>query len=39
MAASQKGHVDVVNKLLQQGATVDLLEQVNKTFTDSHTHL
>ena len=39
MAASQKGHVDVVNKLLQQGATVDLLEQVNKTFTDSRTHL
>ena len=28
MTASQKGHVEVVDKLLQHGATVDLKEKV-----------
>ena len=29
MLASQKGHVEVVDKLLQQGATVDLQKVVH----------
>ena len=28
MVASQNGHVEVVNKLIQYGATVDLQSQV-----------
>ena len=31
MSASQKGHVEVVDKLLQHGATVDLKDQVITT--------
>ena len=30
MAASQKGHVEVVDKLLQHGARVDLQNKVSK---------
>ena len=29
MAASQEGHVEVVDKLLQHGATVDLQKEVH----------
>ena len=29
MVASQEGHVEVVDKLLQHGATVDLLDEVS----------
>ena len=31
MAASQNGHVEVVDKLLQHGTTVDLQDKVYKT--------
>ena len=33
MEASQNGHVEVVDKLLQHGATVDLQEKVLLKFT------
>ena len=33
MVASQNGHVEVVDKLLQHGATVDLQDQVIITST------
>ena len=39
MAASQNGHVEVVDKLLQHGATVDLKEKVYincKTLFNDH---
>ena len=32
MAASQNGHVEVVDKLLRNGATVDLQDEVMNTF-------
>ena len=32
MAASQNGHVEVVDKLLQHGATVDLQKEVHTLY-------
>ena len=36
MLASQKGHVEVVDKLLQHGARVDLQEEVGFTNYGNH---
>ena len=36
MVASYKGHVEVVDKLLQHGATVDLLANVMLQYTHKH---
>ena len=35
MIASQNGHVEVVNILLQNGAHVDVQEEVSLTFSQS----
>ena len=43
MWVSHNGHVDMVDKLLQHGATVDLQENVNNVIkllaTQSHVHI
>ena len=38
MAASQYGHVEVVDKLLQHGATVDLLDKVSNVSMKKHVY-
>ena len=38
MAASQNGHVEVVDKLLQHGATVDLLDKVSNVSMKKHVY-
>lgn len=39
MAASEEGHVNVVDKLLKHGATVDLLDKVANDVNNSSSKL